>query len=241
MQLIDGTAEQLRPIGFETGLSVAISSAGTQITRGAERHVGEHQTIYYEGDLTEYFHEIVSGSVKLYRLLPDGRRVILGFAFPGDIIGLAFGGEHEATAEALCDSVIRSISKARLESQMAENAELLRAVLGSVSRNLSAAHDHLISLGRKKTQERVASFLVNLASRQGIEKGSSCPIHIAMYRSDIADFLGLTVETVCRTLTKLKNCNIIRVEQTKDIHVINWDRLLDLADGDDSVPGLCAA
>lgn len=172
--------------------------------------------LYYEGDSVDWMYQVKSGVVCLTRLLKDGRRQVIAFGYPGDIVGFPSDGLHHTDCEALTDARLRPLSRSALESGDSD-PELHKALLQAALREISAMQDHFMMLGRKSALEKVASFLQVLESRVGTEVEGERTITLPMSRTDIADFLGLTTETVCRTLTSLRRAGIISIE---NIHTI---------------------
>lgn len=189
------------------------------------------QTLFAEGDTTENVYEVVSGIVKLYKLLPDGRRQVTGFLSAGHLMGLVYRGFYVYTAEAVTDVIVCRYPRARFESLIDEVPGFARRLLAIHSDELRVAQDQMLLLGRKTATERVASFLEMMAEMQGAETPSD-DIHVPMSRQDIADYLGLTIETISRTLTKFDADGIIERRKCDRIRVRNADRLADLASGD---------
>lgn len=172
-------------------------------------------TIFSEGDGADYSYKVLTGAVCLSKMMSDGRRQIAEFAFPGDYFGINWLEEHAMTANALSDVKVACYGRGRLERLGEENCELRAELFASLRHDLWAAQNHLVILGRQSALERTAWFLVQLMDRkQGAAKET---LEIPMTRQDIADYLGLTIETVCRMLTKLKQLAII---ETPDRHTI---------------------
>jgi CRP/FNR family transcriptional regulator len=170
--------------------------------------------------------------VKLYKLLGDGRRQITGFLFAGDFLGLALNSTYSYTAEAIEPVTACRFPRQKLERLFDEYPRLEKRMLGMAVDELAAAQDQMLLLGRKTAKEKVASFLLMLARRQehrGMDAAGS--IEVPMSRSDIADYLGLTIETVSRTLTQLRKESTISLKDNKHIDAIGMSMLEDLAEG----------
>jgi len=189
-----------------------------------------NETIFSEGDSVNASFKVVRGAVRLCKVLPDGRRQIADFRLAGDFFGLEAMDEYALTAEALGDVVAVRYSRARLDRLEDEQADVRRDLMGVLRRDLTAAQMHLIMLGRQTAMERVASFLVQLASRQDAESGKS--IEVPMGRQDIADYLGLTIETVCRAISEMKRARTIDVPDRHHIVIRNLAALQSVAEGD---------
>lgn len=187
----------------------------------ATRHE-THSVIYYEGDPVRRLYELVSGSVMLYKLLPDGRRQVVEMLRPGDIFGLAGGEEYDCTAETLTDTEVHEV-----DLRLVENSnDLQRTLTKCLTNQMRVLHEHAVLLGRKSAIERVASFLMHLVPDRG---GAVCTgpqggddsfdLKLHMTRQEIADYLGLTIETVSRVVSDLKRRGVIRVDKADKIHL----------------------
>jgi len=157
------------------------------------------QELYAEGDDAEAFYRVVSGTVRICKVLSDGRRQIEAFHFAGDIFGLERGAEHRFTAEAVDSLVVMAFRAGSLETLLRDNPEFGSQLMTSVLASLDRARDHMVLLGRKSAREKIATFLLDVAGR--LTGGDS--FDLPMQRADIADHLGLTIETVSRTLTQM--------------------------------------
>jgi CRP/FNR family transcriptional regulator, anaerobic regulatory protein len=203
-----------------------------RIDRNGIRHFSSRELIFCEGDARTHVYQIEAGSVMIYRMLSDGRRQIIDFAHPGDFIGLGTSEEHFFSAEASTDTTVRSFSASALEEMAAQDPSLALQLYKAVSLELAAARALLVAIGQRSASERVASFLLMLFRRQDKERGDDSIIHLSMRRADIGDFLGLTIETVSRTITKLRAMRVIEVLHGTDIRILDAGRLEDLADGE---------
>ncbi|MBI1196514.1 MAG: helix-turn-helix domain-containing protein [Phenylobacterium sp.] len=179
--------------------------------------------IYAQGDDVQYLYRVVSGVVRTTRLTCDGRRQVGDFYYPGDLFGLEPGPDHRFAAEALSDCVVQSVRRTTVRT-MAGDAELDRAILEATSREMARLQDHVLLLGRKSAREKVAGFLMQLAQRQ---PGGA--VMLPMGRQDMADYLGLTIETVSRMLTQLQGDLIVEFPSSRRFQVKQWDALEDLA------------
>jgi CRP/FNR family transcriptional regulator len=183
-----------------------------------------HQSIIDEGEPADYLFNITDGAAKLYKLLPDGRRQITGFLFAGDFLGIAMNEKYAYSAEPIGRISLCRYPRRKLEALVDEIPSLEKRLLGMASNELVQAQDQILLLGRKTAQEKMVSFLLNLSDRAMKRGSEASPITLPMKRADIADYLGLTTETVSRTFTLLKNNGFIRLMQ-------NGKTLRDLADG----------
>ncbi len=190
---------------------------------------GRNQTIFNEGDDARYSYKIVEGGVRVCKVRPDGRRQIAEFLLPGDLFGFEAGDEHSLTAEALCNVVVMRCPRKHVERLSEEMPDVRRTLMTLLRRELSAAQDHLVMLGRQSARERIASFLLQLAERT--DSGDGDALDLPMGRQDIADFLGLTIETVCRALTELKRDKVITIPNRHQVLIRNLDALEAVAEG----------
>lgn len=187
-------------------------------------------TVFAEGDEAENVYEVVRGMVRLCKLLPDGRRQITGFLSAGQFLGLAPEGVCVYTAEAITDVTLRRYKRAAFDRLLDEVPGFARRVLAVASHELSAAQNQMLLLGRKAAIEKVASFLLLIAEQTGEEDHDE--VGLPMTRSDIADYLGLTIETVSRTLTKLKQNQLIALPLRDRIVIVDRDELEEVAAGE---------
>lgn len=191
------------------------------------------ETFLEEGQPADHFFTIVSGWVKIYKLLADGRRQITGFLSQGDVLGLAFNGEYAYSAEALTEVALCRFPRAQFERLLDEFPRLERRLLTIASNELAAAQDQMILLGRKTAQERIASFLLDLASRDNSGVLQEEFLSLEMTRRDIADYLGLTTETVSRVFTALRHRGCIALEGANRVQLLDIEALEELAAGTD--------
>jgi CRP-like cAMP-binding protein len=198
---------------------------------GTITHFKRNQLIFNEGDAASSAFKLVSGAVRLCKLLPDGRRQIAGFRLAGDFFGLDCEGDYNLTAEALSEVVAVRYARTHLARLEEDRRDVRHRLTALLRRELWAAQAHLIMLGRQTAQERVASFLLQLADRD--DTGNGDAIFLPMGRQDIADYLGLTIETVCRAISDLKRRRIIAVPDRNAITLLNLDALQTIADGDE--------
>lgn len=192
---------------------------------------GARQTIFQEGDPATHLFNVVDGAVKLYKLLPDGRRQITGFVFSGDFLGLAMNDSYAYSAEAISEVLLCRFPRLKLEALLEEFPKMEKRLLGIASNELAAAQDQMLLLGRKTAREKIASFLL-LLSRGAAQRGRpGNPVGVPMNRTDIADYLGLTIETVSRTLTGFRNSGIIVMAGNDQVSIEARNELERIADG----------
>ena len=188
--------------------------------------------LYFEGDEVEWLYQVKSGVLRLTRMLEDGRRQVIAFGYPGDIVGFPSAGRHHTDCDALTDTCLQPFRRSVLEK--GDGApELHQQLLHAALREISAMQDHFMMLGRKSAVEKVTSFLVVLAQRVGAEVEGRVQFELPMRRADIADFLGITTETVSRTLTQLRKSGVIGINNVHTIEIRRPDVLLTLSRGGD--------
>ena len=174
---------------------------------GSRRKVSRGEEIFADGDDCNQFFKVVSGTVRTVKLLADGRRQIDAFHLAGDVFGLESGQTHRFTAEAVDDVVLVAFRRNRFANLVQADPAFGEQLMSSMLTSLDRAHDHMVLLGRKTALEKMASFLLDLARR--LRLGDR--VELSMQRSDIADHLGLTIETVSRTLTQMVRDGLIRL------------------------------
>lgn len=210
------------------------SSAATKpllSTVATPQKIKAGKILFAEGDDAETVFEIIQGILKLYKLLPDGRRQIMGFVSTDKLIGLSDDNMYQYTAEAVTDVTLCRYSRHQFDRLLDEVPGFARRVLTARSKDLQSAQDQMVLLGRKTAIERISTFLLHLGKLQmGASGGAS--LHVPMTRADIADYLGLTIETVSRTLAKLKHDRIISLPEAVRVTVIDRDRLEEIAAGE---------
>lgn len=175
------------------------------------RSYAADEEIFAEGERTAFFYTVVSGAVRTCKLLSDGRRQIDAFHLPGDIFGVEAGPEHRFNAEAVTETRL-AIHRREPRALAGDDGALARAVVAAMMRGLERAQDHMMLLGRKSARERIASFMLALSERLPGQGGA---IELPMSRTDMADHLGLTVETVSRTVTQLERDGLIELPPSR--------------------------
>jgi CRP/FNR family transcriptional regulator len=190
------------------------------------------QPLFHEGDPATRVFTLTRGCLKLYKLLPDGRRQVTGFMFPGDFLGISIDDEHAFTAESLEESELCWFPRNRFDVFVDEHGQLERELYRVAAHELAAAQQQMVLLGRKTAAERVASFFLMLAGKAG-RRGAKAArfVDLPMSRSDIADYLGLTKETVSRVLSSLRRDRLIRLEALDRIEILDREGLVEVADG----------
>jgi CRP/FNR family nitrogen fixation transcriptional regulator len=177
--------------------------------------------IYGQAESAEYIYQVIEGAVRSHKLLSDGRRQIGAFHLAGDIFGLENGPQHRFTAEAIVDTTVRLMKRRSLEHVAESDAMVALTLLNMTASNLQHAEDHMLLLGRKNSLERVAAFLLEMDRRQT----AAGVIALPMCRRDIADYLGLTLETVSRALSQLHGKGILGFLGQTQRQIVLLDRL----------------
>ncbi len=180
-------------------------------TMGKPMVYPRNSEIYGENEPADYLYKIVSGTVRTYKMLNDGRRQVGAFYGPGDMFGVEAGDEHTFSAEAITEVKVLVIKRASVVAAAASDNAVARALWNLTGRELQRVQDHILLL-IKTAQERVAGFLLEMGKR-----AAGNEIELPMSRQDIADYLGLTIETVSRTLTQLENSAAIAVPSARRI------------------------
>lgn len=187
---------------------------------GAVIDYDRNNEIYGEGERAEYIYKVVSGAVRVYKVLDDGRRQINGFYFPGDFVGIEAGEEHQFSAEAVAKSRLLVVNRSALVSLAARKSDIANDLWSVTARELGHVQSLMITLGRKNAQERLAAFLLEMAKR-----ARNMTIELPMSRQDIADYLGLTIETISRTFTQLESDRAIDLPTSRRVVLRNHGAL----------------
>ncbi len=207
-----------------------LASLATQFT------VEPGRSFIDEGDPAEHFFNVTAGTAKLFKLLPDGRRQITGFAGTGHFLGLAVSSSYSFSAEALEPMRICRFSRPKLKVLLDDFPAMEKRLLEVASNELVAAQEQMLLLGRKTARERLASFLIGRADVPthclGHQAGTAETVLLPMTRNDIADYLGLTIETVSRTLTKLKAEGLIEIPSANTVVIRRHAALEGIATGE---------
>jgi CRP/FNR family transcriptional regulator len=181
-----------------------------------------HEVIFYEGDPATRFYEVTEGALMLFKLLPDGRRQVVEVLNAGSLFGIAAHDVYDCSAETLVPTSVRAIERRDLEASPSAQ----RHVTSCLLTQLETLHDHAVLLGRKSAFERVATFLIRFVPQRGVigcigpqsDKDESV-IVLTMTRQEIADYLGLTIETVSRVISDLRRRGVISIEKQDRIRI----------------------
>ncbi|MBD9647361.1 CRP/FNR family transcriptional regulator [Ensifer sp. KUDG1] len=193
------------------------------------RSIEPGREVIGQGEATESYANIINGVVKLSKVLADGRQQIVGLQFAPDFMGRPFTRESALTAEAAVDTDICCFPRTVIDRLVSEAPNLEHRLHEQALKELDEARDWMLTLGRKTAQEKVASFLYIIATHIDPENGTSNEFDLPLSRADIADYLGLTIETVSRQITKLRKENVIRIENSRHVTVPSLDRLMHVA------------
>jgi len=191
-------------------------------------HFSSCETVFAQEDMTTSVYNLLEGIMRLYRLLPDGRRQIVGFALPGDFLGMTISGRHGFSADSIGPVTVCRFARDPFARFVEDKPHLLRRITELAVRELSWARDHMVLLGRRSAQEKVATFLIGWRDRLVQLRGPSATVPLPMSRQDIADYLGLSIETVSRTFTKLQRERVIDI-MPGSIYLLNPARAEALA------------
>ena len=201
----------------------ARGSLGAMEAMGSQMRFGPNEEIFGEGEPAEYVYKVINGAVRTYKILCDGRRQIGGFYLPGDIFGLEIGNEHQFSAEAIKDVRVLVVRRSAIVSLAERDCDAARELWSFTGRELNRVQEHLLLLV-KSAQQRVASFLLEMSARLA----ATDAIELPMSRQDIADYLGLTIETVSRTMTQLASEQAIGLPTARRIVLRNSGALRQL-------------
>lgn len=197
---------------------------------GSTVNLSPGQALFLEGDPATRVFTLTRGSLKLYKLLADGRRHVTGFMHPGDLLGISIDDEHAFTAEALEDAQLCWFPRTRFDGFVEQHLPMERELYRRAAHELAAAQQQLVLLGRKTATERLASFLLILGDRAERVNGSNPSFKLPMNRSDIADYLGLTKETISRVLSAFRRNRVIRLRAIDEVEIVDREALEQCAD-----------
>jgi CRP/FNR family transcriptional regulator, anaerobic regulatory protein len=204
-----------------------------ELNKHSQRRAVEAGTeLIGQGELVTSYSNVLNGVVKLSKIMADGRQQIVGLQFAPDFMGRPFLGESLMTAEAATDTELCVLPRRLLERMIGESADLGSKLHKQALTELDEARDWMLTLGRKSAREKVASLLVLIATHIEPDQLRDRAFDLPLSRADIADFLGLTIETVSRQMTKLRKDGIIQIENNRHVIVPDFDRLAVAAGGD---------
>lgn len=213
------------------GICSALSAAQIiELNRHSiRRRIEAGSEIVGQGESVSSYSNILNGVVKLSKMMADGRQQIVGLQFAPDFLGRPFQGESSITAEAATDTEICVFPRHVIDRMISDVPDVERKLHAQSLKELDEARDWMLTLGRKTAQEKVASFLHLIATHIDPEDENASTFDLPLSRADIADFLGLTIETVSRQMTKLRKDGVIVIENNRHVIVPNAERLRDAA------------
>lgn len=211
--------------------TLAQSELATLRRSGSCKRLSAGEPLCWQGDQATHVYTVTHGMLRLSRVLSDGRRQVTGFAFPGDFLGVTMEDEHTFTAEALSEVELCQFSRGRFDSFIESHPHMERTLYSVAARELAAARDQLVLLGRKTATERLASFLLEMARHTAQTAGDPMRVSLPMARIDIADYLGLRIETISRELGVLKASRLVRMVGIHELWILDKLELERLAAG----------
>jgi CRP/FNR family transcriptional regulator, nitrogen fixation regulation protein len=221
-----GDITGLKPVGFAVARSGQLDALMALEGIGTRLSVLRNQEIYAEGDAADCWYKVVSGTVRICKLLTDGRRYIAEFCFSGDCFGREGAATRAFSAEAVGDAIVMRLPRKATEQLMDQHPALARLLRETALRDLDNAHGRMLLLGRMTAPERVARFLIEMFDRRDAAKQLDLP----MSRNDIADYLGLTIETVCRIFSAFKRAGAIGIPNAHRIELCDRKALEAMAE-----------
>jgi CRP/FNR family transcriptional regulator len=196
-----------------------------RLAKASLRRIEAKEFVFAEGDPATHLYQVETGAVALYKVLCDGRRQVLGFAYPGDFIGLGAQAEYVINAQAMKPTRLRCLPLSALSQIARQDPRLGFRLYEALASELAATRELLLTTGQRSACERLIAFLLAI-SRRNARKGQDPHVFdLPMTRTDIADFLGLTIETVSRTFTKLRMLGLIELPHAARVNLIDIERL----------------
>lgn len=205
-------------------------AAGRIVAISSLRKVKPGEVLFVEGEDARNIYEILGGMLRLYKMLPDGRRQIVGFPTAGHMLGLAPEGAHIYSAEAVSEVTLCCYPRASFDRLIDNVPGLARRLWAVTSDELRFAQDQMVMLGCKSAVEKVASFLLHLAREKD---AGATEVALPITRNDMADYLGLTIETVSRALSKLRRDGLIALPAPDRVVFLDPGQLEEIASGDE--------
>lgn len=216
--------------GMDWSRLSTFSSSCRAFSKSNRFDVKKGGNIFFNGDEYAFVFQILDGVVRTSKTLPDGSRVILSFSYPGDIVGLSDKPTHCSDCDAITNATLRIYTKATFYNLVQNDPDFCRLFLKFTTKEISRMQDHFVMISKKSAPERLALFLCDTMERERITAGDPIKLSLPMKRSDIADFLGLTMETVCRQLSRLRREGAIEFAKSKLITVLQPKKLKAIAE-----------
>lgn len=221
MQAVPAVAFEATPYPLNARTAQRTGEKVTTLTLiGAPMRFTRNTEIYGEDEPAEYLYQVVSGAVRTYKILEDGRRQICAFYLPGDIFGFEAGDTHMASAEAVGETHVLVVKRSAIMVRADHERDLARQLWEATAQELRRFQEHMLLL-IKSAEERVAGFLMDMARRAA----RTSTVDLPMSRQDIADYLGLTIETVSRTFTQLEQSGLIALPTSRRVELRNYAAL----------------
>ncbi|MGI9351524.1 MAG: helix-turn-helix domain-containing protein [Rhizobiaceae bacterium] len=197
-----------------------------------EIKLGVGENLFFEGDNARYIYEVIEGVVRSSKVLMDGRRQVLNFCYPGELVGVSHDKHYHYDCDAVSPVKIRVYRKNASMDEILDDPEFCMKLLRNTAAEVNSMQEHFMMLGRKSAMEKTASFLVAVVDRQKFYNDCGLYIELPMSRADIADFLGVTIETVSRNLTKLRKFGVINLPRTCTVQICKPAELRRLAENE---------
>lgn len=230
--MLSEAASPRRPLAAAKGLGPDVTLSSVFSDRPTETFA-PGAGLVWEGDPARHVFEVVEGVLRIFRIIGDGRRAITGFLYPGDILGVSMRDRYLYSAEAVNAVKVRRFSAASFQQAIHLSPELRPQFFAKLCDEMAGAQEQMVMLSRKNAEERICTFLLRLADRGAGDRSDNLEIDVPMTRLDMADYLGLTIETVSRTITSLIGRGVISQRGRHDMRINKFSMLARLAgDGD---------
>jgi len=222
-----------RPIMAErSGPPTAGDTLASWLVLAVARRLEPREHLFCEGDPATHVYRVESGHVCIYKMMRDGRRQVVDFAYPGDFVALGCGKEHSTSAYALGACRVKCIPAPALRQLSRQDPDLAAMIGELLAEEVRVARELLLTCCQRSAAERLAAFLAMLVGRNVRKGGDVATLSLPMTRSDIGDFLGLTIETVSRTFSKFKAMGLIELSQCTTVRIKDLQALERFADGE---------
>ncbi|CAN5484584.1 helix-turn-helix domain-containing protein [soil metagenome] len=221
-----------RPLHPDSSAAVPIRAVQDLFSKQPLRRLADNEHLFYEEDHNKNVYRIESGMVALYRILGNGRRQIMSLRFPGDVVGLENSGSRHCSAVAIAPVASRAVTQHMVDRLVDRLPQAASEIIDLIGDELDSTWQQITLLNRRSALEKLAAFILELDRRQSGQTSRPGEVLLQMSRTDIADFLGLTIETVSRNLTKLKIRKFIQLPDIHTLVIVDRAGLSGLADGD---------